>query len=470
MRYDPGMLEVSAISTADGHLVAGKYKVLGLLGRGGMAEVYAAEHLQLHHTVAIKFLSPRADFNSQMITRFLQEARATVRLTSEHVTRVLDLGTLDSGLPYIVMEHLEGHDFNHLIETRGRFSVTETVASIVQACEALAEAHAMGVVHRDLKPSNLFLTQRPDDRWFVKVLDFGIAKIHEECGGQGITTTSDVFGTPSYMSPEQIRSAKQVDARTDIWSLGLILAECLTGKAVYRGPTKFGILTAIVADPVPSLHLEEVGAPPELEEVIVRCLQKDPADRYQSVAELAQALLPFAGDESASVAKRIGRMVEDASARGQQSAVVTLDAMEMTARRRVPKRIAWFAAAGLLVAVAVSLFQQSRSEASSYARSPSPSQLAIPRGVVAPNIVEPRGNALAEPQGNAPEAPRSEPAVWAENNSSAATPPASATPSTSRKASPRIAGVTTKPRIAADTRTARMPAPNSAPNGLEDRK
>jgi serine/threonine protein kinase len=463
------MLEMSAISTADGHIVAGKYKVLGLLGRGGMAEVYAAEHLHLHHTVAIKFLSPRADFNPQMVTRFLQEARATVRLSSEHVARVLDLGTLDSGLPYIVMERLEGQDFSRLIETRGRFSVTETVASIVQACEALAEAHAMGVVHRDLKPSNLFLTQRPDDRWFVKVLDFGIAKIHEECGGQGITTTNDVFGTPSYMSPEQIRSAKLVDARTDIWSLGLILAECLTGKAVYTAPTKFGILTAIVADPVPSLHLEEVGAPPELEKVIVRCLQKDPADRYQNVAELAQALLPFAGDESVSVAKRIGRMVEDASARGEQSAVVTLDAVQMTASRRVPKRIAWFAAAGLAVAIVVSLFQQSRSEASSYARSPSSSPLTVARGVVAPGVVEPRGNAPAEPQGNPPDAPRAEPAVWTENTSSTATPPASATPSTARKANSKTTGFT-RPRVAADPRSARTPAANSPPNGLEDRK
>jgi serine/threonine-protein kinase len=464
------MLEVAAISTVEGEIVAGKYRVLNLVGRGGMAEVFAAEHLNLHHTVAIKFLSPRAGLSPEIVARFLQEARAAVRLSSEHVTRVLDMGTLDSGLPYIVMEHLQGQDFQHLIETRGAFSISETVASVVQACAALAEAHAVGVVHRDLKPSNLFLTQRPDDRWFVKVLDFGIAKIHEEYGGQGITTTNDVFGTPAYMSPEQIRSAKLVDARTDIWSLGLILAECLTGKPVYHGLTKFGILTAIVADPVPNLHLDKAGAPPELEKVILRCLEKDPADRYQDVAELAHALLPFAGEESASVAKRIGRMVRDAGARAHESGVVTIDAEQMTARHRVPRSVAWVAAAGLFVAIAASVWQQSRSEASNYARSPSSSQPAFARRAVDPSVIESRVSAPAEPPGGASDRSRAEPEVWVENSSPTSMPAASGTPTTSRKASQKTAGVGAKARASGDARAVPAAAPKSRPSGLEDRK
>src|SRR5258708_8146158 len=193
------------------------------------------------------------------------------------------------------MEHLRGQDFGRLLQTYGRLSVEDAVASIIQASSALAEAHSMGIVHRDLKPSNLFLTHGADGCCVVKVVDFGIALIPESGDCERITASADVFGTPEYMSPEQTLSAKQVDARTDIWSLGLILAECLSGRPVCKGAMQLVMLANGAGDPVPKLHLEGTGTPPELEQVLRRCLQKNPRDRYQSVAELVDALRPFAG-------------------------------------------------------------------------------------------------------------------------------------------------------------------------------
>src|SRR5260221_8466459 len=165
------------------------------------------------------------------------------------------------------MQHLPGRDFACLVGEHDRLTVEEAVASIVQASSALDEAHALGIVHRDLKASILFLTQRPDGRWFVKVLDFGISKMREE-QDEGITASGDVFGTPAYMSPEQVRSSKHVDARTDIWSLGLILAECLSGQPVFQGSAQLGILAGGAKAKAPDLHLSGLGVPRGLEKVI----------------------------------------------------------------------------------------------------------------------------------------------------------------------------------------------------------
>jgi serine/threonine-protein kinase len=272
---------------------AGKYRLLTSVGRGGMGEVFVAEHLLSRHIVAIKLLSATT-LNPKNVKRFVREARVMARLRGRHVARILDIGKLCSGQPYIVMEHLRGQDFARLLETCGPLGVEDAVASIIQASRALAEAHPMGIVHRDLKPSNLFLTHGPDGHCIVKVLDFGISMISEELGWERITASADVFGTPEYMSPEQTRSAKQVDARTDIWSLGLILAECLSGIPVCKGATQLAVLANASEDWRPNLHLEGTGAPPELEAVIRRCLKKDPCKRYQNVAKLVDALSPFA--------------------------------------------------------------------------------------------------------------------------------------------------------------------------------
>jgi serine/threonine-protein kinase len=254
------------------------------------------------------------------------------------------------------MEHLRGRDFGYLIETMGRLTVEEAVTSILQASKALAEAHALGIVHRDLKPSNLFLTQRHDDRWFVKVLDFGVSKVPEEQGGECITATADVFGTPAYMSPEQTRSAKLVDARTDIWALGLILAECLSGKPVYEGSTDLAILTAIAAGAPPNLHLEGSGTPVELENVIRRCLRKNPDDRYQSVEELARDLLPFAKSDSIYTRNPFGPILEaDSRSLDATTRTVKRSKPALAATRRMRKRVLWLAAAALPLALGATL-------------------------------------------------------------------------------------------------------------------
>jgi serine/threonine-protein kinase len=307
-------------------VVAGKYRLLSSIGRGGMGEVFVAEDLRSRHTVAIKVLSGQT-LSPKDVRRFVREARVMVRLRSEHVARVFDIGKLNSEQPFIVMEHLRGQDFGRLLQRCGRFAVEDAVASIIQASRALAEAHAMGIVHRDLKPSNLFLTHGLDGRCVVKVLDFGISMLPEELD-ERLTASADVFGTPEYMSPEQARSAKQVDARTDIWSLGLILAEFISGIPVCKGAMQRAMLAHDAGDAMPNLHLEGTGTPPEVEAVIRRCLQKNPSDRYQNVAELVEALRPFAGSGAPFAALSVGRIGDEAS---RHPDAVTRDAVTQDA-------------------------------------------------------------------------------------------------------------------------------------------
>ncbi len=209
-----------------------------------------------------------------------------------------DVGTLDSGAPYMVMELLRGEDLSQLLSNVGRLAVSEAVDYVLQACHAIAEAHAMGIVHRDLKPSNLFLTRRSDGSPLVKVLDFGISKAMSPEGDSqfsaNLTTTSAVMGSPLYMSPEQVRNAKQVDARADIWSLGVILHELLTGSPAFHADTLPGICAAIIADNPPPLRSLREDAPSELEDVLNRCLEKSVKNRYQTTREFMTALRPFA--------------------------------------------------------------------------------------------------------------------------------------------------------------------------------
>ncbi|HVJ20233.1 MAG TPA: serine/threonine-protein kinase, partial [Polyangiaceae bacterium] len=210
----------------EGDLLAGKYRVERVIGVGGMGVVVAARHLHLDVRVALKFLLPSLKQDGEIVARFLREGQAAARIKSEHVGRIMDVGSFDDGSPYLVMEYLEGRDLAAELASRGRLSVAEAVAHVLQALEALAEAHQSGIVHRDLKPSNLFLTRRADGSALIKVLDFGISKAAFGEGGEAVLTRSQgIMGSPQYMSPEQIRSAKRVDQRSDIWSTGVILHE-----------------------------------------------------------------------------------------------------------------------------------------------------------------------------------------------------------------------------------------------------
>ncbi|MCG8423243.1 MAG: protein kinase [Proteobacteria bacterium] len=273
-----------------GTIFASKYRLDCVLGQGGMGVVALAHHLQLDQPVAIKFLLEGMLHNSEVVQRFEREARASVRLKSEHVCQVYDVGELENGAPYMVMEYLEGTDLAKFLTQHGPPSPGQAVDLILQACEALAEAHSLGIVHRDIKPANFFLTSRADGSPLVKILDFGISKA-PVAGDAGLTSTQTMLGTPGYMSPEQLRSSKQVDPRSDIWSLGVVLYELLSGHRPFRADTFSELCLKVAMDPVAALT---IPLPRGLDQVVMHCLEKDPAQRFQNIAEFALALTPFA--------------------------------------------------------------------------------------------------------------------------------------------------------------------------------
>jgi serine/threonine-protein kinase len=289
-----------------GDVIAEKYRVERLLGRGGMAFVVAAEHLYLGERVAIKVLLPRTAVKAGAFERFLREGRAAAKIRSEHVARVHDSGLLPTGEPYLVLELLEGADLRALLRRRGKLPVGTAVSYVLEACEALAEAHALGIVHRDLKPANLFLARRRDGSSIVKVIDFGISKITssaEDGAEETLTETRAAFGTPHYMAPEQMRSARDVDARADIWSLGAVLHGLLTGAPPFPGETMIDVYDRILQGP-PPLRERVPEVPERLEEIVRRCLRVRPEERPRDVAELALALRDVAPPEARASADR----------------------------------------------------------------------------------------------------------------------------------------------------------------------
>jgi len=292
-------------------VLADKYRIERELGRGGMGVVLSATHLQLEERVAIKFLLPQLADDPAIVARFLREGRAAIKIRSEHVVRVRDVATLPGGTPYLVMEHLLGRNFEELLEDQGRLPPELAVDHVLQATEALAEAHALGMVHRDLKPANLFLAHRADGSPCVKVLDFGITKgvDAQEAVNLDSTKSSIVMGSPRYMSPEQMRSMRTIDARADIWALGVILHELITGIAPFDGATMPDLLAAILQDPAPPLRKHRPDAPHGLEAIVARCLEKDPSARYADVAELTQALAPFGSASARVSAERVSRVL-----------------------------------------------------------------------------------------------------------------------------------------------------------------
>ncbi len=292
----------------EGEVLDGKYRVERVLGVGGMGIVVAATHVQLHTRVALKFLLPAALGTAQIVERFAREARAAVQIQSEHVARVIDVGTLPTGSPYMVMEYLEGGDLADAVAKDGPMPIAQAVGYVLQACEAIAEAHSLGIVHRDLKPANLFLARRTGRDAVVKVLDFGISKTRES-GPSGLTQTSAMMGSPYYMAPEQMMSSKDVDARADIWALGIILYELLAGTPPFTAETMPEIVFMVTQRDAPPLVEKRADVPPGLAEVVARCLLRDPTKRYANVAKLASALAPFGPPRSEISIERIARVL-----------------------------------------------------------------------------------------------------------------------------------------------------------------
>ena len=296
----------------EGDVLAGKFRIERVLGVGGMGMVVSAMHIHLDERVAIKFLLPEALSNGEAVARFGREARAAVKIRSEHVARVTDVGALDTGAPYMVMELLRGQDLSQLLRDQGALPVHLAVLYVLQACEALAEAHAIGIVHRDLKPANLFLTSRADGSPCVKVLDFGISKVTSASGSgsdMGMTRTQSIMGSPLYMSPEQMASSRDVDQRADIWAMGCVLYELVTGRVPFEAETMPQLCTLILHAEPPLPRTIRPELPEALEQVIMRCLRKDRHQRYDNVAALATDLAGFAPDAGPRSAERISKVL-----------------------------------------------------------------------------------------------------------------------------------------------------------------
>ncbi|MDB4934451.1 MAG: serine/threonine protein kinase [Labilithrix sp.] len=294
-----------------GDVVAGKYRVERVLGTGGMAFVLSARHVELDEPFALKFLDQKFLGNETITERFTQEARAACKIRSEHVARVYDVG-IHEGAPFFVMEHLEGRDLCAVVAGSGPLPTESAVEYVMQACEALAIAHCNGIIHRDIKPENLFLVER-EGLPVIKVLDFGISKVALTGAEASSRLTGELtLGTPCYMSPEQIRSTASADARSDLWSLGAVLYELLAGTEAFRAESVNALCAAVLEREPPPLGELRPDLPAGLVGVVMKCLQKDPDRRFADVAELAEALLPFAPSRALVSAERSSSVLRSA--------------------------------------------------------------------------------------------------------------------------------------------------------------
>lgn len=415
------LIRLSATSIAPGDVLAGKYRIDRLLGAGGMGVVLLATHLELDAQVAIKVVRDEFARNEEVVARMLFEARAVAKLKSSHVVRVLDVGRLESGAPYIVMERLEGNDLANVLVEGGPLPVQEAVDYVLQACEGLVEAHALGIIHRDLKPENLYRANTREGS-VVKVLDFGISKEIGVAGGMSLsprsvmTTAGYAVGSPYYMSPEQMR-AQEVDARADIWSLGAILYELISGRCPFEGESLpivcASVLSDVEAAPLTSLATR---VPEGLSAVVARCLRKKREDRFETVQELVAALRVFASTEGQRSADRTSRPLLGGSdfhfksdrhtATPPPTAATT--GGTMAAFRPTSRRYAPLAAAVLAVACAAIAWVALRSPAEAPATAKSVVSAAEPAAAVA--LPEPAAPAPAPVTiATAPTAPSAQP-------------------------------------------------------------
>jgi serine/threonine-protein kinase len=382
-----------------GTLFAERYVIEAQLGGGASGVVLSATHTDLKQRVAIKLLRDRAPVS---VERMIREARAALALHSEHVVRVMDVGRDKEGHAFIVMEQLEGCDLGSLLQQKGCFSVTESVDYVLQACAGISEAHARGIVHRDLKPSNLFLTTRADNTPLVKVLDFGISKTAEDEEAEtSLTGPEELVGSPRYMSPEQVRGSRDVDHRTDIWALGVILFRFLSGVAPFGGKGKgiSGALTSVVMDDPPSLAELVPSLPAELEAAVLRCLAKDPESRYESAAEMAVRIAPFGSDEGRTAVARLIRSAGlglDSTRSGLSAPVVEAPAPGKPSRRLLLAALA----AGMVAIPVAALALLGHDKPAAFAAQP-PAAQAVP----AASTADTAALALKPAPSQAPEAP-----------------------------------------------------------------
>jgi serine/threonine-protein kinase len=257
-----------------------------------MGVVYAGTHVLLGTPVAIKLIHAELKDDVEAVGRFVNEARAAAALRGDHIARVFDAGQLSTGEPYLVMEQLQGLGLDQYLQGRGPLPTAEAIAIVLQVCEGLAEAHEAALVHRDIKPANLFLAERPDGNYCVKIIDFGIAK-QVRAESPALTNPGKSLGSPWYMSPEQMLTPASVDERADIWSLGVLLFELLAARLPFDGESVPQVCANVLATSPPRLSQLRADITPELDAVVLRCLEKEPGRRFRSVMDLANALRPL---------------------------------------------------------------------------------------------------------------------------------------------------------------------------------
>ncbi len=293
-----------------GDVLLDKYRIEEVLGTGGMGKVVRASHVMLQQQFAIKVLLPHMADSAETVSRFMREAQATSKLKSEHIARVFDVGRMPDGAPFMVMEYLQGNDLNQILRHHGPQRSQVVCDLMLQACEGMAEAHSLGIVHRDIKPSNFFITTRPDGTMLLKILDFGISKT--PVGVTELTGAQTVIGTPTYMSPEQMKSGRDADGRSDVWSMGVVMYQMLDGRPPFVGESYPELVLKVGTETPQPIHTQ---LPPGLMQVIMTCLEKNPVQRQQTVGELARMLAPYATDpmQGTQSAQRTTRILANAN-------------------------------------------------------------------------------------------------------------------------------------------------------------
>lgn len=318
-----------------GDWIADRYRVLRKIGEGGMGVLYACLDTVLSREVAVKLMQRSLAIEPLLAERLMREARLAAQLR-RHVAQVFDCGMLDTGEPYIVMELLSGRDMYAILRDSGPLSPAELCTALLQVCDGLAEAHEKGIIHRDLKPENLFCALEPDGSTIFKIVDFGVSKQLTGHRMRAQTNPTESVGSPQYMSPEQITTPSEVDARTDVWSLGVVMFELLTGHLPFGGPGPAQVCASVLTDPVPALSDYRADVPRALESIVRRCLEKNREQRFQSVLDVSAALRAFelSGLGPSRFSAPVGHVLDEEAA----------DALSVRPRRR------WI---GVLCAVAM---------------------------------------------------------------------------------------------------------------------
>ena len=324
----------------EGAVISDRYRLKRLLGKGGMGSVWLAEHLALKSDVAVKLIDSELGKFEQTRARFLREAQLAARIKSAHVVQVYDHGVTPDGQPYIAMEYLLGESLRDRLTARGRMSIAETARMLSHVCRALSRAHEAGLVHRDLKPENIFVAKDGDEEIF-KVLDFGVAKATDALSDSSIdpTRTGALLGTPFYMSPEQAQGLKTVDYRTDIWAMGVLVFECLTGQRQFAAEALGPLIGKILAAPIrlPSQAAPDARLPVEIDAWVLRALARDPKARFTSAKEMAEAFMIASGAVDSFSRDRSGRDVSSVDATsGSDDADTIADSGLVALGRTVP--------------------------------------------------------------------------------------------------------------------------------------